>query len=202
MKYEDLAKINVNEHTEKKANLTYLSWAWAVDQLQRLDNDANWSYAEPKLFGNTMMVFCTVRAFGRERTAQLPVMDHRNKAIPEPDSFQVNVAMQRCLAKAIALHGIGLYIYAGEDLPEGAEGKPQSAKSVPAMAWDELTADQQTWLSDIAQGVRAELNAKGPQAALDLIEEQGLENDYKIALWSRFDSKERSAMKAATRKAA
>lgn len=202
MKYEDLAKINVNEHTEKKANLTYLSWAWAVDQLQRLDNDANWSYAEPKLFGNTMMVFCTVKAFGRERTAQLPVMDHRNKAIPEPDSFQVNVAMQRCLAKAIALHGIGLYIYAGEDLPEGAEGKPQSAKSVPAMAWDELTADQQTWLSDIAQGVRAELNAKGPQAALDLIEEQGLENDYKIALWSRFDSKERSAMKAATRKAA
>ncbi len=64
------------------------------------------------------MVFCSVEAFGKVMTAQLPVMDHRNKAISNPDAFQVNVAMQRCLAKAIALHGIGLYIYNGEDLPE------------------------------------------------------------------------------------
>jgi hypothetical protein len=65
-----------------------------------------------------MMVFCAVTAFGKTMTAQLPVMDHKNKAIPNPDAFEVNKAMQRCLAKAIALHGIGLYIYAGEDLPE------------------------------------------------------------------------------------
>jgi hypothetical protein len=64
------------------------------------------------------MVFCTVNAFGKSMTAQLPVMDYRNKAIPNPDAFAVNTAMQRCLAKAIALHGIGLYIYAGEDLPQ------------------------------------------------------------------------------------
>jgi hypothetical protein len=51
-------------------------------------------------------------------------MDHRNKAISEPDAFQVNTAMQRCLAKAISLHGIGLYIYAGEDLPEEAKEDP------------------------------------------------------------------------------
>src|SRR6185437_1946882 len=57
-------------------------------------------------------------AFGKSMTAQLPVMDHRNKAIANPDAFAVNTAMQRCLAKAIALHGLGLYIYAGEDLPE------------------------------------------------------------------------------------
>ena len=123
MNYAELAKINVNEHTEKKGNLTYLSWAWAVDQLQRLDTEANWTYSEPKQYGDTMMVFCTVTAFGRSRTAQLPVMDHRNNAIPAPDAMQVNTAMQRCLAKAIALHGLGLYIYAGEDLPEGAEEK-------------------------------------------------------------------------------
>ena len=70
------------------------------------------------------MVFCEVNAFGVSRTAQLPVMDHRNKAISEPDAFQVNTAMQRCLAKAISLHGIGLYIYAGEDLPEEAKEDP------------------------------------------------------------------------------
>jgi hypothetical protein len=195
MKYEEIAKINVNEHTEKKANLTYLSWAWAVDQLQRLDNDANWSYAEPKQYGDTLMVFCTVTAFGRSRTAQLPVMDHRNKAIPNPDAFQVNVAMQRCLAKAVALHGLGLYIYAGEDLPEGEAGKPQSAKSITASAWDDLSEDERTWLSDIAQGVRNELATKGGEAAVKILEEQGLSADHKAAIWSRFDSKERAAMK-------
>jgi hypothetical protein len=63
------------------------------------------------------MIFCTVTAFGISRTAQLPVMDYRNQPIPNPNAFQVNTAMQRCLAKAIALHGIGLYIYNGEDLP-------------------------------------------------------------------------------------
>jgi hypothetical protein len=79
---------------------------------------ATWSYGQPVLFGETVMVFCTVNAFGKSMTAQLPVMDYRNKAIPNPDAFAVNTAMQRCLAKAIALHGIGLYIYAGEDLPQ------------------------------------------------------------------------------------
>ena len=134
MKYAELAAINVNEHVEKKQNLSYLSWAWAVDQLLRLDDSANWNYSEAKIYGETMMVFCTVSAFGRLRTAQLPVMDHRNKAISNPDSFQVNVAMQRCLAKAIALHGIGLYIYSGEDVPpeDDSEAKPKAEVKVEA----------------------------------------------------------------------
>lgn len=114
----ELKKINVNEHTEKKGKLTYLSWAWAVDKLLEEDSSATWSYAEPKMFGDTMMVFCTVTAFCKSMTAHLPVMNHLNKSISNPDSMAVNTAMQRCLAKAIALHGIGLYIYAGEDLPE------------------------------------------------------------------------------------
>jgi hypothetical protein len=63
------------------------------------------------------MVFCSVTAFGKTMTAQLPVLDYQNKAIKNPSAMDVNTAMQRCLAKAIALHGIGLYIYAGEDLP-------------------------------------------------------------------------------------
>jgi hypothetical protein len=116
--YQQLAGINVNEHIEKKNGLSYLSWTWALDQLLRLDPEASWSYAEPKAYADTLMVFCTVRAFGRERTAQLPVMDHKHRAIPNPDAYQVNTAMQRALAKAIALHGLGLYIYQGEDLPE------------------------------------------------------------------------------------
>jgi hypothetical protein len=200
--YVELAKINVNEHTEKKNGLTYLSWAWAVDQLQRLDDNASWSYGEPAKFGDTLMVFCTVKAFGKERTAQLPVMDYKNRAIPLPDAMAVNTAMQRCLAKAIALHGIGLYIYAGEDLPQTDEAAPASAKAVTADVWDNLTTDEQTWLQDIADSVRRELNMKGGIAALKVLEEQGLGADHKVAIWSRFDSKERAAMKPQTKKAA
>jgi len=116
-KYLELRKINVNEHTEKKGKFTYLSWAWAVDQLLQQDPTATWEYKDPVYFAETLMVFCSVTAFGKTMTAQLPVMN-MNKAIPNPDAFQVNTAMQRCLAKAIALHGLGLYIYAGEDIPD------------------------------------------------------------------------------------
>ena len=117
MQYKELRQINVSQHIEKKNGLSYLSWSWALDQLLQLDDSATWEYLEPKRFGESMMVFCKVKAFGKSRTAQLPVMDFRNQAISNPNAYQVNTAMQRCLAKAISLHGIGLYIYAGEDLP-------------------------------------------------------------------------------------
>lgn len=120
-----LAGINVNDKVEKKNGLSYLSWAWAVDQLLRNDPTATWSFAEPARWGDTVMVFCTVTAFGKALTMQLPVMDHRNKAIPNPDAFAVNTAMMRCLTKAISLHGLGLYIYAGEDLPAD-DGDPKA----------------------------------------------------------------------------
>lgn len=141
MKYEDIARINVNEYVEKKGNLSYLSWAWAVDQLLRLDADAKWEYAEPAAMADgSMLVFCTVTAFGRARTMQLPVMDHRNKAIANPDAFAINTAMQRCLVKAIALHGLGLYIYAGEDLPP-KNVEPEHEPEAPDPRREHLMAD-------------------------------------------------------------
>lgn len=117
--YNEIRKINVNEHTEKKGKFTYLSWAWAVDQLLQLDPSATWQYNKPEVFTDgTMMVFCTVNAFGKSMTSMLPVLNHVNKPIANPSAMDVNTAMQRCLVKAIALHGLGLYIYAGEDIPE------------------------------------------------------------------------------------
>ena len=116
--YNEIRKINVNEHTDKKGKFTYLSWAWAVDQLLQLDPKATWDYQAPMQFGDTLMVFCSVTAFDKTMTAQLPVLNHQNKAISNPNAMDVNTAMQRCLAKAIALHGLGLYIYAGEDVPD------------------------------------------------------------------------------------
>ncbi|HET8685651.1 MAG TPA: DUF1071 domain-containing protein [Methanosarcina sp.] len=118
-KFIELAKIDCSDKIEKKNGLSYLSWAWAVDQLMRHDPGATWEFHAPTMYGSeTMMVSCTVTAFGKPMKMYLPVMDYRNKAISNPDAFAINTAMMRCLVKGIALHGLGLYIYAGEDLPE------------------------------------------------------------------------------------
>jgi len=122
-KYLELRKIDVSEHLEKKGKFNYLSWSWSVDTLLQQDQNATWEYKEPKQFGETLMVFCSVTAFGKTMTAQLPVLDFANKAMKNPDAMAVNTAMQRCLAKAIALHGIGLYIYSGEDIAPDAPAK-------------------------------------------------------------------------------
>ena len=119
--YSDLKKINVNEHTEKKGNLTYLSWAWAVDQLLENDPTATWVFGSPMEYNETMMVSCKVYAFGKAMEMQLPVMDNRNNAMRNPDARKISDAQMRCLAKCIACFGIGLYIYAGSDLPEDDE---------------------------------------------------------------------------------
>jgi hypothetical protein len=115
--YAKLRTINVNEYTEKKGQLTYLSWTWAVDQLLMQDQTATWEFPEPKYFGESVMVFCNVTALGKTMKMQLPVMDNRNNAIANPDTRKISDATMRCLAKCIACFGIGLYIYAGEDLP-------------------------------------------------------------------------------------
>lgn len=117
--FERLAAINVNEHTEKKGKFTYLSWTFAVSEAMKVDPSTNWSFREPMVFSDgTMMVHCDVTMFGKSIYMFLPVMNNVNKAIANPNAFDVNSAMMRCLVKAIAGHGLGLYIYAGEDLPE------------------------------------------------------------------------------------
>ena len=116
-KCAELRKLNVNDHVEKKNGLSYLTWSAAVDYLLQHDEGATWEFPEPSKFGDTLMVHCKLTAFGKTIQMHLPVMDHRNHAISNPNSVDVNKAMMRCLAKAIATTGIGLYIYAGEDLP-------------------------------------------------------------------------------------
>jgi hypothetical protein len=115
--YTKLASIDVGNHIEKKGNLSYLSWAWAVDRLLREDPAANWEFHDPKFFGDTVMVSVTVTAFDKPINMQLPVMDNKNNAIKSPDARKISDSQMRCLVKAIACHGLGLYIYAGEDVP-------------------------------------------------------------------------------------
>lgn len=191
-KYEELRKIDVSKHIEKKNNLSYLSWAWAVDVLLQQDASATWEYQEPKKFGETLMVFCSVTAFGKTMTAQLPVMDYRNKAIPNPDAFAVNTAMQRCLAKAIALHGLGLYIYAGEDLPEENKDSKFNQVKLPASPYDELDEESQQFIKDLAIEIIADATDNPAEAYR---KSSNLLNSEKQFLWTLLDSKTRSAIK-------
>lgn len=124
-----LNAINVSDHTEQKNGLTYLSWAWAWAEVKKA-----FPYAEYKIYeretetgpvnyftdGRTCWVKTGVSINGLEHIEELPVMDFKNKAIPYEavTSTDVNKAIQRSLTKACARHGLGLYIYAGEDLPE------------------------------------------------------------------------------------
>lgn len=141
--FETLSSINVNEHTEKKGNLTYLSWAWAWAECKKnypdatytiYENEQGWNYHTD---GKTAWVKTGVTIEGMEHIEYLPVMDFKNKSIPigNVTSFDVNKTIQRSLTKALARHGLGLYIYAGEDLPEEsaeeiAEKKTSLLKSI------------------------------------------------------------------------
>jgi hypothetical protein len=126
----ELLKINVNDHLEKKGNLSYLSWAWAWAEVLKIDPAASWVAHEwadrPAMFlpDGSAMVKVSVTVKADTKLCVLPVMDNRNRAIQNPDAFAVNTAIMRCLAKAIAMHGLGLYIYAGEDLPEAEKKEP------------------------------------------------------------------------------
>lgn len=127
--FNKLNAINVNDKTEKKNGLTYLSWAWAWGEVKKLYPNANYTiyereteYGPVNYFtdGKTAWVKTGVIIDELEHIEQLPVMDFRNKSITLENitSFDVNKTIQRSLTKALARHGLGLYIYAGEDLPE------------------------------------------------------------------------------------
>ena len=121
-----LNAVNVKDKTEKKNGLTYLSWAWAWGEVKKLHPDATYTIYENAdgwfyhTDGKTCWVKTGVTVEGIEHIEYLPVMDFRNASITadKVTSFDVNKAIQRSLTKAAARHGLGLYIYAGEDLPE------------------------------------------------------------------------------------
>jgi hypothetical protein len=138
--FKELNSIDVSNKIEKKNNLSYLSWAWAWAEVKKLFPDTIYAIYENKdgLFyhtdGKTAWVKTGVTINGIEHIEYLPVMDYRNKSIPVDSltSFDVNKAIQRSLTKAVARHGLGLYIYAGEDLPENPEvGKPVTKPEKP-----------------------------------------------------------------------
>ena len=193
-----LAK-NVNEHVEKKNGLSYLSWAWAWAEALKADANATFvvNMFDGKCFmdiNGTAMVFVTVTMFNKPMTCQLPVMDYRNKAIPKPDAFAVNTAIMRCMTKALALHGLGMYLYSGEDLPE--EGK--SVVITPTQgATDNIPQEELQYLQEMAVELIAMCEQGDPKAAWVKLESENLDSEQKVALWTLLPSKVRSSLKKA-----
>jgi len=121
--FTELDQVDITKHIEKKGNFSYLSWPYAVRELKKRHPEATWTvheYGEGFPFIKTecgFFVKVTVTINGIDATQIHPVLDHKNKTINSPDAFQINTSIQRCLVKTIGLHGLGIHLYAGEDLP-------------------------------------------------------------------------------------
>ena len=179
--FETLNIINVNDKTEKKNGLTYLSWAWAWGEAKKrypeasytiYENNESWNYFTD---GKTCWVKTGVTIEGLEHIEYLPVMDYRNKSITVDNvtSFDVNKAIQRSLTKALARHGLGLYIYAGEDLPDGEEEPKIDKKQM------DLLVELATKYAEMKEGnpdelIRYYLNKYKVKAIEDLTYTQGV----------------------------
>jgi len=218
MSIEMLLKKNVNDHGEKKNGLSYLSWAWAWAEALKADPKATFKVEmfDGKCYmeiNGTAMVFVTVTMFDKPMTCQLPVMDSGNKAIPlkgytavskygkeyrvECDAFAVNTAIMRCMTKALALHGLGMYLYSGEDLPEEGD-KPEKVIISPTQgAQDNIPPEELQYLQEMAMELIAMCEQGDPKAAWDKLEGENLDDQQKIALWTLLPSKVRSALKRA-----
>ena len=178
--FAKLNSIDVSKHTEKKNGLTYLSWAWAWGELKKVCPNAKYTVYENKdgwnyhTDGRTCWVKTGVTIDDLEYIEYLPVMDFRNRSIPADmvTSFDVNKTIQRSLTKAVARHGLGLCIYAGEDLPEATEQPVKKAnadiikqinlcKSVQALTalYEVLDKSQQEKYVAAFSKRKAELNA-------------------------------------------
>ena len=182
--FETLNAINCNEHTEKKNNLTYLSWAWAWQIVKTHYPDANytiyenaqgWNYHTD---GRTCWVKTEVEINGIKHMEYLPVMDFRNNSIPldKVTSYDVNKAIQRSLTKCCARHGLGLYIYAGEDLPDSADEaapKKTPAKKAPI----EKEYPREKWVEWVAKNKVS----KDGRSYFDLWKEKSNPTDEEIA---------------------
>lgn len=165
--FERLSAINVNEHVEKKDNLTYLSWAWAWSETKRACPDATYKILETE-YDEALGFMChtTVTIEGETLEMWLPVMDGKNKSMKKTPytystkygdkqvdaatTFDINKTIMRCLVKNLAMFGLGIYIYAGEDLPEGESVKPATTskptkEANPESNLIELKKDTENW---------------------------------------------------------
>ena len=181
--FTQLNDINVNDHTEKKNNLTYLSWAWAWQEVKKLFPNANYKVYEREdgciywTDGKTAWVKTGVTINDIEHIEYLPIMDYRNQSIPleKITSFDVNKSIQRSLTKACARHGLGLYIYAGEDLPEN-DPKPEKTDFEKSATADKRANTTAIKKGELPQRTEEKLKADFTATLQHLVNIKSIEN--------------------------
>lgn len=166
-----LLALNVQGHVEKKNGLSYLSWAWAWAEALKADPAADFTvktFSTPEGtercwmdVNGTAIVWVMVTINGRVRECFLPVMDHRNKPIPNPDAFQINTALMRCMTKCLALFGLGLNIYAGEDLPMIDDGESKEVVKDKPKADEKLMANLKLFSDSLIEYLPTATTEKG-----------------------------------------
>ena len=172
--FEVLNRIDISEHMEKKGQFNYLSWAHAVRELLKVCPTATWEVhlfdrgdgtKQPFMSDDTgCYVQVSVDVDSVIRTQIHPVLDNRNQTIKTPNAFQVNTSIQRCLAKAIALHGLGLYLFAGEDLPEADELTKTQADTIIKLAEKIKDKEQQKGIGDAVY--RKQINSNNYESSI------------------------------------
>ena len=175
--FDVLSKVDVNKYKKKKGKFDYLSWAWAVTELLKVKPEATWHTHEYEVEGRIRPYMVTEAGFfvkvsvtidNITRSQIHPVLDYKNVPIQDPTAQQINTSIQRCLAKAIALHGLGLYIFAGEDLPEPDELSDEEKKQVlnEAKGMDKTFVDELVKKMDSCQ-----INQKNLKASITRIKQ-------------------------------
>ena len=168
-----LFKTDVSDYVEQKGKYNYLSWCFAVQELKRACPDARWGVTKAENgdpFHKTecgYFVEVWVEVDGISLSQIHPVLDNRNQPIENPNAFQMNTSLQRALTKAIALHGLGLYIYAGEDLPEPDALTPKEEDNL----YDYAKPLGKELIKDLKNKVASmDINANNYEACLEKIE--------------------------------
>jgi hypothetical protein len=202
--FTELYKIDVSKHIEKKGKFSYVSWPFAVAELKKRHPEATWEVCRfngaPFMETNAgVFVEVAVTVNGCTLSQIHPVLNSNNRPIAQPNAFEINTSIQRALVKAIALHGLGLFVYAGEDLPEGEEPAPAPA---PKMVHrpignpeENVTAEEQVYLRELASRLTDMVDSGATDIAVEALKGENLEADQKIYLWSLLPSHVRSAIK-------
>jgi hypothetical protein len=173
-----LASVDVSGHLEKKGPYSYLSWPYAVAELRKAEPTASWEVMRwnglPYLQTETGSFVEVAVTVGGLRLSQIhPVIDGKNRVILAPNAFDINSSIQRCLVKCIALHGLGLSIYAGEDIPMTDQAEPEPAPARPRQA----PAKRSTQLKQVGTGLSVEQQDKIKK----LIDETGADLERLLA---------------------
>ena len=171
-RFQRLNAIDCSKHIEKKGKFNYLSWSWAWAMFKIECPDATFEkHHYPNSDGHSVpytkdeegyaYVNVSVTTEGEKLSEVFPVLNNSNRPIQNPNSFDVNTALQRCLVKAIAFHGLGLHIYAGEDLPEQVSAAKEEAaaekkKESEAKALTERTSRALAFFGGMIENMNAE----------------------------------------------